>query len=60
MLICSSTAAFGDPTLLRRKGSYSRAAFVSDFAQDSDIVVSSEQQVNNQNDIQALDSMLNI
>lgn len=40
------------------KGSYEKATFVSGLAQDIDIVVSSVKQVNNQNDMQALDSMI--
>jgi hypothetical protein len=40
------------------EGSYSKATFVSGFAEDSEIVVSSAKQVNNQNDMQALDSMI--
>jgi hypothetical protein len=40
------------------KGSYSRTTFVSGLAQDIDIVVSSVKQVNNQSDMQALDSMI--
>ena len=42
------------------EGSYSGAKFVSDLVQDSDIVVSSINQVNNQNDMQALDSMIGL
>ncbi|BDA76490.1 hypothetical protein CAL7716_106560 (plasmid) [Calothrix sp. PCC 7716] len=40
------------------KGSYIKATEVSDLAQDIDIVVSSKKQANNQNDMQALDSMI--
>ncbi|GAX45484.1 hypothetical protein NIES4075_65050 [Tolypothrix sp. NIES-4075] len=40
------------------EGSYKAATFVSGLAQDIDIVVSSVKQVNNQNDMQALDSMI--
>ncbi|GAA6619250.1 hypothetical protein [Scytonema sp. NUACC26] len=54
----SNTATFGNTTLLRRKGSYSKTIFVSDLVEDSDIVVLSEQQMNTQNDMQALDSMI--
>ncbi len=42
------------------KGSYSRATFVPALIQDSDILVSSMNQVNNQNDMQALDSMIGL
>ena len=42
------------------EGSYSGATFVSALVQDSDIVVSSINQVNNQNDMQALDSMIGL
>jgi hypothetical protein len=39
-------------------GSYVKTTYVSDLAQDIDIVVSSVKQTNNQNDMQALDSMI--
>jgi hypothetical protein len=40
------------------EGSDCKATFISGFAQDIDIVVSPGKQVNNQNDMQAMESMI--
>ncbi|MUG96225.1 hypothetical protein F7734_29350 [Scytonema sp. UIC 10036] len=52
----SNSTNLGNQTFV--KGSYSTEIFVSGLAQDSDIDVSSGQQMNIQNDMQDLDSMI--